>query len=77
MKQKNFKNYLNSLLIPISDYLCSQKGIKEIQKYINKSPNECKTILINSINNCLPKVKMGVYGNYFIQNLIKIQIQTK
>ena len=53
---EEFKNYLNSLLIPIPDYLCSQKGIKEIQKYINKSPNECKTILINSINNCLPKV---------------------
>ena len=68
---EEFKSYLNSLITNLSDYLCTQKGVREVQKYINKCPNECKTILINSLNFELPKVMMDVYGNYFCQDLIK------
>ena len=68
---EEFQTYLNSLNINLSDFLCSQKGVREVQKYINKCPNECKTILINSLNYNLPKVMMDVYGNYFCQDLIK------
>ena len=68
---EEFKSYLNSLITNLSDFLCTQKGVREVQKYINKCPNECKTILINSLNFDLPKVMMDVYGNYFCQDLIK------
>ena len=68
---EEFKSYLNSLITNLSDFLCTQKGVREVQKYINKCPNECKTILINSLNFELPKVMMDVYGNYFCQDLIK------
>ena len=68
---EEFQTYLNSLNVNLSDFLCSQKGVREIQKYINKSPNECKTILIKSLNYDLSKVMMDVYGNYFCQDLIK------
>ena len=68
---EEFQTYLNSLNVNLSDFLCSQKGVREIQKYINKSPNECKAILIKSLNYDLSKVMMDVYGNYFCQDLIK------
>ena len=68
---KEFKEYINNLPMNLTNFICSQKGAREIQKTLTKFPNECKTVLLDFINSDLPKVMTDVYGNYFIQELIQ------
>jgi hypothetical protein len=64
--------FVNSLTIPIEDYLCTTKGILEIQKKLSKSGNECKNLLIKILDkNGLTTIMTNTYGNYFFQQLIK------
>lgn len=42
-----------------------------MQKYLNKSPSECRTILINLFNKSLIKVMIDKCGNYFCQQLFQ------
>ena len=72
-----FERYLLNLPIPSYDYICSQKGAREMQKNIMKLPLECKTILINSLGSNISKPMMDVYGNYFIQDFIQECSQTQ
>ena len=68
---KEFENYIDNLPFPLIDYLRTQKGAKELQKNILKSPQECKTILIKKLNKNLHLLMIDIYGNYFCQDIIK------
>ena len=66
-----FKAYLSSLPCAPYEYLCSQKGAKDVQKILMKLSSECKTMLITVLNSSLSIVMTDIYGNYFIQEFVK------
>ena len=67
-----FSQYIESLPIPLIKYLCTSKGILEIQKKLQKSSKDYKLYLIICLNKeGLSKVMKNTYGNYFFQQLIK------
>lgn len=67
-----FKKYINTLPMPLVNYLCTPKGTLEIQKKLEKSNNDYKILLINLLNKQgLSKIMKNTYGNYFFQQLIK------
>ena len=67
-----FSQYIESLPIPLINYLCTSKGILEIQKKILKSNKDYKLYLIICLNKeGLSKIMKNTYGNYFFQQLIK------
>ena len=67
-----FLTYINSLPMPLVDYLCTSKGILEIQRKLPKSIFNYKTFIILIINkDGLSKIMKNTYGNYFFQQLIK------
>ena len=67
-----FLKYINSLSMPLVDYLCTSKGTLEIKKKLPKSNNDYKEFIILHLNkNGLIKIMKNVYGNYFFQQLIK------
>ena len=67
-----FSQYINSLPIPLIDYLCTSKGILEIQKKLLKLNNDYKLYIIICLSKeGLPKIMKNTYGNYFFQQLIK------
>jgi len=75
IRQNNFiefSQYIDSLPIPIINYLCTSKGILEIQKKLLKSNKDYKIYLIICLNKeGLSKIMKNTYGNYFFQQLIK------
>ena len=67
-----FLQYIESLPIPLINYLCTSKGILEIQKKLLKSSKDYKLYLIICLNKeGLSKIMKNTYGNYFFQQLIK------
>ena len=67
-----FSQYIESLPIPLINYLCTSKGILEIQKKLLKSSKDYKLYLIICLNKeGLSKIMKNTYGNYFFQQLIK------
>ena len=67
-----FSQYIESLPIPLINYLCTSKGIMEIQKKLIKSSKDYKLYLIIYLNKeGLSKIMKNTYGNYFFQQLIK------
>ena len=67
-----FIKYINKLPMELVNYLCTPKGILEIQKKIEKSNNYYKLLLVNYLNKQgLSKIMKNTYGNYFFQQLIK------
>ena len=67
-----FSQYIESLPIPLINYLCTSKGIMEIQKKLIKSSKDYKLYLIICLNKeGLSKIMKNTYGNYFFQQLIK------
>lgn len=66
-----FSHYLSSLPCQPYEYICTQKGAKEIQKNLSKFHSECKTFLINVLSSYLPIIMTNIYGNYFVQEFIK------
>ena len=69
---EDFMKFINTLSIPLVNFLCSSKGTLEIQKKLGKSNNECKMLLIQLLNKeGLPIIMKNTYGNYFFQQLIK------
>ena len=67
-----FSQYIESLPIPLIKYLCTSKGILEIQKKLHKWGHDYKLYLIICLNKeGLSKVMKNTYGNYFFQQLIK------
>ena len=75
IQQRNFiefSQYIDSLPIPLINYLCTSKGILEIQKKLLKSNKDYKLYLIICLNKeGLSKIMKNTYGNYFFQQLIK------
>ena len=68
----DFTKYINTLPMPLVNFLCTPKGTLEIQKKLEKSNNDYKILLINLLNKQgLPKIMKNTYGNYFFQQLIK------
>ena len=70
-KIEEFQTFLSTRKTSVVEYLCTQRGAKDIEKTLKKSPNECITILVNNINVNLTKVMTDVYGNYFCQKIIQ------
>ena len=68
----DFIKYINSLPMPLVNFLCTQRGILEIKKKLDKTSNEYKVLLVNILGKQgLQKIMNNVYGNYFFQQLIK------
>ena len=68
----DFVKYINSLPMPLVNFLCTQRGTLEIQKRLYKLSNEYKVLLVNLLGKQgLPKIMNNIYGNYFFQQLIK------
>ena len=69
---EEFTKYINTLPMPLVNFLCTPKGTLEIQKKLEKSNNDYKILLVNLLNKQgLPKIMKNTYGNYFFQQLIK------
>ena len=67
-----FIQYINSLSMPLVNFLCTPKGTLEIQKKLEKSSEEYKVLLVNILRKQgLSKIMKNIYGNYFFQQLIK------
>ena len=75
IQQRNFiefSQYIDSLPIPLINYLCTSKGILEIQNKLLKLNKDYKLYLIICLNKeGLSKIMKNTYGNYFFQQLIK------
>jgi len=56
----------------LPNYICSQKGSRIMQKYLNKFPSNIKTLLILKIGKNLGKIMIDTYGNYFCQKMFQI-----
>ena len=55
------------------DYIITQKGSRDVQAFIEKKSKEKEIyILINKLRNYISDISIKKYGNYFIQELIKI-----
>ena len=68
----DFLQYINSLPMSLDNFLCTPKGILEIQKKLDKSSNEHRILLVNILRKQgLSKIMKNTYGNYFFQQLIK------
>ena len=68
----DFIKYINSLPMPLVNFLCTPKGTLEIQKKLEKSSKEYKVLLVNILRKQgLSKIMKNIYGNYFFQQLIK------
>jgi hypothetical protein len=68
----DFLEYIHSLPMPLVDFLCTSKGIVEIQTKIPKSNNDYKIFIIMLIKKeGLSNIMKNIYGNYFFQKLIK------
>ena len=77
-KDPSFKNdiaeflkYVNLLLFPIDEVLCTQKGARETLKILVKLHPQCKTVLLNLVSKSLTKIMSDTYGNYFIQKILE------
>jgi hypothetical protein len=69
---EEFNNFINNLNNPLINHICTQKGAKEVIKFINKCKPECLTKLINLLGEKISDVMTNVYGNYFIQDFLKV-----
>ena len=67
-----FLQYINSLPMPLVNFLCTSKGILEIKRKLPKSNYDYKMFLTLHLNkDGLSKIMKNTYGNYFFQQLIK------
>ena len=67
-----FMKYVNSLPIELVNFLCTPKGISEVQKKLEQSNNKDNFLLVHFLNKQgLSKIMKDTYGNYFFQKLIK------
>ena len=69
---QEFLNYVNNLNIPLIKFLCTKKGISEMENYLNNHKRNNIEILIFLLNKeGLTKLMKHKFGNYFIQEIIK------
>ena len=68
----DFIKYINSLPMPLVNFLCTPKGTLEIEKKLEKLSKEYKVLLVNILKKQgLYIIMKNTYGNYFFQQLIK------
>ena len=69
---EQFIQYVRSLSMPLVNYLCTSKGILDIQRKLPKSNYDYKAFITLYLNKeGLLKIMKNTYGNYFFQYLIK------
>ena len=69
---EEFLNYVNNLNMPLIKFLCTKKGIAEMEIYLNNHKKNNIEILIYLLNKeGLSKLMKHKFGNYFIQEIIK------
>ena len=69
---EEFLNYVNNLNMPLLKFLCTKKGIAEMENYLNEHKKNNIEILIYLLNKeGLTKLMKHKFGNYFIQEIIK------
>ena len=69
---EEFLNYINNLNMPLIKFLCTKKGIAEIENYLNNHKKNNIEILIYLLNKeGLTKLMKHKFGNYFIQEILK------
>ena len=72
IKLEDFMKFINTIEIPIIDYVCNSKGALELQKMLEKSGQEIKIYFIQLLKReGLTIIMKNVHGNYFFQKLIK------
>lgn len=69
---QEFLDYVNSLNVPLIKFLCTKKGISEMENYLNSHKRNNIEILIFLLNKeGITKLMKHKFGNYFIQEIIK------
>lgn len=69
---QEFLDYVNSLNVPLIKFLCTKKGISEMENYLNSHKRNNIEILIFLLNKeGITKLMKHKFGNYFIQDIIK------
>ena len=69
---EEFLHYINSLPMPLVNYLCTSKGVFEIRKKLTKSNYNYKILIVLLLKkDGLYKIMKNTYGNYFFQQIIK------
>ena len=69
---EEFLSYVNNLNMPLLKYLCTKKGISDMENYLNSHKYYHIEILIYLLNKeGLTKLMKHKFGNYFIQEIIK------
>ena len=62
---------IESIDIELCEYITTQNGSRNLQKYLDKiTPNEI-TVLIHILYSAFPMIMTDLYGNYFSQKLIQ------
>ena len=74
---KEFHKYLLSLPCQVYNYLCLQKGVKEMQKILSSSIKECHTILINKLGSSISIVMMDHMETILFKTLLNLSMQIK
>ena len=73
LEQNDFEKFIRNLKVPLVRLLTTRKGIYEIENYLYKNKNKNVPILLQLLNKeDLTKLMKNKFGNYFIQELIKI-----
>ena len=69
---EEFLKYVNNLNMPLIKFLCTKKGIAEMENYLNNHKKNNIEILIYLLNKeGLTKLMKHKFGNYFMQEIIK------
>ena len=72
IENKNFYNYIKSLNIPLLKFLCTKKGLIEMNNYLSIHGNINLEIILYSLGkDGITKLMKHKLGNYFIQEIIK------
>jgi hypothetical protein len=66
---KNLLDFLQSLDEDLIDYVRTQKGSRNLQKYLNKITTENLSIILNKMDNKFSDLMVDVYGNYLSQKI--------
>lgn len=56
----------------LTEYLCTQKGSRMMQDFINKAPISLINLIVAKINDDFGKLMSDSYGNYFCQSIVRM-----
>jgi hypothetical protein len=67
----NLQSFLDNLQFELHIFICSQKGSRIMQKFLNKISFDNMDLIISRLNHNFPKIMVDLYGNYFCQKLLQ------